>query len=345
MQTRAKVLTAGVAALAGGAAGVSRLRALDRRLRADILADPVGELLEAPLEGGRPLPVASSDGTRIHAQLFGPDDAPTVVLGHGWMEGTRFFTHQIRELSRDHRVVAWDLRGHGRSGDPTGGDYSIEAIAADLDAVLEAALPAGERAVVAGHSLGGMAIVAWAGINPDAVRERVGAAALLNTGVHGLIADSLVIRSPAALEWTRDAIGRTILAAPGRLPSRSSPVSYEVVRYLALGPDAGPATVAFCEELLLSCGPEARAGCGATLAELHLVESIASLDVPTLVVAGERDRLTPPVHSRRLVDALPQGEYLELERIAHMSPVEAPDEIARRLRALARDQLAPVAAR
>lgn len=345
MQTRTKIVSGGIAALAAGAAGASWIRGRARRIRNDVLADPVGDALNAPLEGRR-LAVVSEDGTRIHAEIFGPDDAPTVLLAHGWMEGIRFWTHQIQDLSHDHRVVAWDFRGHGRSADPANRDYTIESLSADFDAVLDAALPAGERAIAVGHSLGGMTIVSWAGLNPSSVRERLAATALVNTGVSGIIADSLVVRTPGVLEWTRDAIGRTILSSPGKLPPPgSSPISYDAVRYLTLGPDAGPATIAFCEELLLSCGPEARAGCGATLSKMDLADSVASLDVPTLVIAGERDILTPPVHSRRLVDALPDGEYLELERIAHMAPVEAPDEISRRLRAMAAEQLAPAVAR
>ena len=344
MQTRAKLLGAGMTALATGVGASAWLRARGREIRDQVLADPAGDALGALPEGGRELTVTSEDGTRIHAEVFGPDDAPAVILGHGWMEASRFWIHQVRELSRDHRVVVWDLRGHGQSAEPANRDYSIEALTDDLDAVLEAALQPGEKAIVAGHSLGGMTIVSWAGLNSDRVRERLGAAALVNTGVGGLIAESLVIRTPGVLEKTRDLVGTTLLSAPGRLPSRSSPISFEAVRYITLGRDVSPATVAFCEELLLSCGPDARAGCGATLSKLDLVDSVASLDAPTLVIAGERDRLTPRIHSQRLVDALPDGEYLEVPGIAHMGPVEAPEKVSAALRALAAKHLAPAPA-
>ncbi|MGH2952175.1 MAG: alpha/beta hydrolase, partial [Solirubrobacterales bacterium] len=194
--------------------------------------------------------------------------------------------------------------------------------------------------VVAGHSLGGMTIVCWAGLHEGRAADRLAAAALVNTGMHGLIADSLVVRTPGALERVSEVVGRTVLAAPGALPPRTNPITYEAIRRLCFGPDASAATIAFCEELVLACGPEARAGCGATMSRLDLRESIASLDVPTLVIAGERDRLTPPVHSRRLVDALPDGAgYTELERVGHMAPVEAPQEISSSLRGLSREHL------
>jgi pimeloyl-ACP methyl ester carboxylesterase len=339
MDRRTKIAAGGITALLAGAAAASSLRSRARRIRELVRADPAHALLSAPLDG-RPLAVESADGARIHAEVFGPDDAPTIVLGHGWVEAIRFWTYQIQDLSRDHRVVAWDLRGHGRSPEPANADYSIEALAADFDAVLDAALRDGERAVVAGHSLGGMTIVCWAGLDHTTPSEQIAAAALVNTGIEGLIAEALVIRTPGALERLTDLVGRTVLSAPGALPPRSNPISYEAMRYVTLGPDAGPATIAFCEELVLACGPEARAGCGATLSKLDLVESVAGLDVRTLVVAGGRDRLTPPIHSRRLVEALPDGTYVELDRIAHMAPVEAPQRVSDSLRTLAAEHLA-----
>ncbi|MGH2955308.1 MAG: alpha/beta fold hydrolase [Solirubrobacterales bacterium] len=335
------IAAGGIAALAAaGAVGASALRARARSTHRRVLADPAHAALSAPLDGGWALEVESADGTRIHAEVFGPDDGPTVVLGHGWLEASHFWTHQIQELRRDHRVVAWDLRGHGRSAEPANRDYSIEALAGDLDAVLQAALPDGRRAVVAGHSLGGMTIVGWAGLDRITPADRGAAAALVNTGIDGLIAEALVIRTPGALERISDVVGRTVMAAPGRLPTRSTPITFEAIRYLTVGPDAGPATIAFCEEMILACGPEARAGCGATMSKLDLRDSVAGLDVPTLVIAGERDRLTPPVHSRRLVEALPDPiGYVELERIAHMGPVEAPERISDSLRGLVREHL------
>jgi pimeloyl-ACP methyl ester carboxylesterase len=355
---RAKIAAGAATAVAGAAAGVT-LRERGRRLRQRVESDPARAVLARPLEG-EPLEVFSADGTPLHAQVFGPErtpavaaggggelagggeedggsatEPPTIVLVHGWTCAMAFWTLQIHELRRDHRVVAFDLRGHGRSAEPAGGDYSIEALAADLDAVLESTLPDGQRALVAGHSMGGMTLVAWAGLRHAAVADRLAAAALVNTGVGGLIAEALVIRSPAALERTRDALGRALLAAPGPLPTRPNPLTYEAIRYLTLGPDASAATAAFCERMVLACAPDTRARCGATMSRLDLSRSLASLDVPTLVIAGERDRLTPPVHARRMVEELPAAGYVELPRTGHMAPLERPAEVGRTLRELA----------
>lgn len=62
--------------------------------------------------------VRSADGTRINVEEYGPQDAPTVVLIHGWTCKTLFWAPLIHELGGEFRVVAYDQRGHGRSETP-----------------------------------------------------------------------------------------------------------------------------------------------------------------------------------------------------------------------------------
>ncbi|MGW3730275.1 alpha/beta fold hydrolase, partial [Streptomyces sp. NPDC000851] len=112
----------------------------------------------APPVPARELIVTSADGSRLHVEVHGPEQAPPVVLVHGWTCSTAFWAAQIRALAADHRVIAYDQRGHGRS--PASPACSTEALADDLEAVLAATLAPGERAVIAGHSMGGMTVMA-----------------------------------------------------------------------------------------------------------------------------------------------------------------------------------------
>jgi pimeloyl-ACP methyl ester carboxylesterase len=325
-----------LAALSAAAAAWEVQRRVDRRRTA---ADPAGAALNAPLEG-RELEVVSADGTALHARDFGPADAPAVVLVHGWTEAIEFWTLPIQALSRDLRVIAYDLRGHGRSATPADPDYSTDAFAADLDAVLRAAIPEGERAVVAGHSLGAMTIAAWAGAHRDEVADRIAAAALINTGMGDLITETLLLRTPKGLDGMRRAVGRRVLSASAPLPKVSTPVSARAIQFIALGPDASPAEVEFCERLILSCRRDVRAACGDTLSQVDLHEDVASISVPTTVIAGGRDRLTPVPHARRMVEALPRVErYVELPRCGHMAAVEEPEAVGDALRELVEKHL------
>jgi pimeloyl-ACP methyl ester carboxylesterase len=180
-----------------------------------------------------------------------------------------------------------------------------------------------------------MTLVAWAGEHRHEVSARIAAAALVSTGMHDLVTETLVLRTPTHLDRFQQKAGRALLSARTPLPTRSSPVSHRAVRYVALSPSASPATVAFCERIVLACRRDVRAACGATVSELDLRASIASLDVPAVVIAGARDKLTPPVHTQRLAEALPRTvQYIEIPRAGHMTPVEAPGDVTAAIRSL-----------
>ena len=106
--------------------------------------------LSEVLPPSRELTVRAADGTPLHAEVFGPPDGYPIVLTHGITCAIRAWAYQIADLATDYRVIAFDHRGHGRSGVPRGNGYTLEALAADLDCVLEATLAPHERAVLAG---------------------------------------------------------------------------------------------------------------------------------------------------------------------------------------------------
>lgn len=143
----------------------------------------------APPAPVRELTATSADGSPIHVEVHGPEGAPAVVLAHGWTCSTAFWAAQIRELASDHRVIAYDQRGHGRT--PASPACSTDALADDLEAVLTATLAPGERAVIAGHSMGGMTVMA-ASTRP-AFREHAAAVLLCSTGSTRLVPESTVL--------------------------------------------------------------------------------------------------------------------------------------------------------
>ncbi|HSC04209.1 MAG TPA: alpha/beta hydrolase [Solirubrobacteraceae bacterium] len=291
-----------------------------------ITRDPEKEALEE-IPRGRTQSVPSADGTALHVELFGPEDGDTVVLVHGWTEALLYWTYVIRGLEdRGLRVVAYDLRGHGDSA-PAKTDYAIPRFGEDLEAVLAACVPEGRRAVVAGHSLGAMSIAAWAGEHD--VERRVRAAALLNTGVGDLVAEHLILPIPGIAQALNRTIARHgFLGSRAPLPRFSTPLSYAAIHYIAFGPDASPAQVAFFERMLITCPPHVRADIGIAMSDMDLHEALPRLTVPTIVIAGARDKLTPPSHARRIADMLPNLRRLTvLENTGHMTPLERPDVI------------------
>jgi pimeloyl-ACP methyl ester carboxylesterase len=334
----------GAAAMAG-AATLAGLAEAGRATRRRLLDDPEYVELSRPL-AGRPQTVVSRDGTRLHAEVFGAENAPTVVLIHGWTCALRFWHPQIVELSRELRIVAYDLRGHGGSGPARGAEFSTAALADDLSAVLAACVPAGRSAVLAGHSMGAMAVLAWAERHPAEV-ERAAGTVLISTGIGNLLAESPLVPLPRSLVRTRRLVGAGVLSAPLATPRWLSPLFLQGVRHVALSPSATAAQVAFCQDVTFACRREPRGRWGQVLATLDLSSAVERLRTPTLVMVGERDRLTPPSHARRLERSLPEPTGLVVVPGAgHMLPVEAADEVIRRLREVVAARLgAPAASR
>lgn len=274
--------------------------------------------------------VVSADGSRIHVELHGPEGAPAVVLAHGWTCNTRFWDAQVRDLAVDHRVVVYDQRGHGRTPAPGPGGYSTRALADDLEAVLKATLAPGQKAVLGGHSMGGMTLMAAAG--RAAVRDHGAAVLLCSTGSSRLTAESLVLPLRAGALRTR--MTAAVLGARAPLGPVNA-VSKAILKYATMGRGSAPERVEACARIVHACPRGARVAWGHVLAELDLEARLRELRLPTAVIAGTEDRLTPPVHARAIEAALPQSLGLtELAGMGHMTPVEAPEAVTAKLREL-----------
>ena len=179
---RRRVLGSVTALAAGAIAGAVAESILARRFapRVDPDASDIG-----PPEGGH-LEVDSFDGTVIHATRAGRAGAPAIVFGHGIIEASSVWHYQMLDpvLADRYSLIAYDARGHGRSGPARGPHgrtpFTSASQARDLVAVLERA--SAGRTVLVGHSMGGIAIMAlWDGEVPRVVRERVAGIVLVNT--------------------------------------------------------------------------------------------------------------------------------------------------------------------
>src|SRR5689334_20507129 len=127
--------------------------------------------------------VRTSDGVELHVATYGSGPL-TVVLLHGWTLDHRLWRRQTADLSERFgeqvRVLAVDLRGHGRSGSSELSDTNLFRLADDVHAVLAQCAPTGP-VILAGHSLGGMAILEFAHRYPTDFAERVAGVALVSS--------------------------------------------------------------------------------------------------------------------------------------------------------------------
>ncbi|AFM16312.1 putative hydrolase or acyltransferase of alpha/beta superfamily [Mycolicibacterium chubuense NBB4] len=289
------------------------------------------------LPRGRVVDVRSRDGVRLHTEVFGPEDGYPVVLAHGITCAIRVWAYQIAELSRHYRVIAFDHRGHGRSSvPPRRGGYSLDHLAADLDAVLEATLAPGERAVIAGHSMGGIAISSWSERHPERVPRRADAVALINTTTGDLLRHVNLLPVPPALADARVRAAGTFLRTFGGAPliRAADRPSRRFVSTIAVGRDADPAVADFVFELFNSTPPAGRGGWARVLVDRLGPQHIGlkNLTVPTLVIGSQKDRLLPIVSSRRIAATAPNlARFVELPG-GHCAILERPHDVNEQLR-------------
>ncbi|MFH9673311.1 alpha/beta fold hydrolase [Streptomyces sp. NPDC017405] len=276
----------------------------------------------------RTLTAVSADGARLHVEVHGPEDAPAVVLSHGWTCSTAFWAAQIRDLAADHRVIAYDQRGHGRS--PASPACTTRALADDLEAVLAETLAPGEKALIAGHSMGGMTVMAAAG--RPRFREHAAAVLLCSTGSSRLVAEARVV--PLRAGRVRNWITARVLGSRAPL-GPVTPVAKSILKYATMGAGSAPHRVEACARIVHACPRAVRHAWSVVLDTLDLDDGVRRLGVPTAVLHGASDRLTPPVHARALAAALPHcASVTELPGIGHMTPIEAPEPVTGRIREL-----------
>lgn len=283
------------------------------------------------------LTVRASDGAALHVDVAGPDDAPlTVVLTHGWTLDTRSWEPVAQRLATHARVVRHDHRGHGRSDPAPAATMTLEQLADDLAAVIAATAPDGPL-VLGGHSMGGMAIMALAERHPALV-ARVGGLALVATASGGLAGHSFGL-SPRAAAVVRGVEKRLYSSRYWeRRSTMGSPrLLGPALRWLLLGPGADRDARRITCESIASCRPVTVSGFRPTLEAHERDAALAAFaDVPTVVLVGSHDKLTPVGSAKRIARALPSARLTIYPEAGHMLPLERVTEVTAHLTALAR---------
>ncbi|GII90824.1 alpha/beta fold hydrolase [Sinosporangium siamense] len=328
---RRKVGIAGavVGAASAGVAGLALAKryAVGRiRLQPDPEMDePFGEL------GDGGTPVVTSDGVTLNVEVDGPEDAPiTVVFCHGYTLNLNSWHYQWREMRETHRVVLWDQRCHGRSQRFWTKDSSIDRLGDDLFDVLEAVAPG--PCVLVGHSMGGMTIMALAERHPELFGDRIKGVALISTSAGRLAEISLGL--PALLAKAVHSVvpsAVSLLGSKGELVDRGreagNDVAFLALRYLGFGDPAAvsPTVVDFVEAMIRSTPTNVIADFYPALMSHDKLSALDVLcEIPSSIIVGEKDWLTPPEHSRAIADVLPRSRLIEVAGSSHLVYLEHP---------------------
>lgn len=285
------------------------------------------------------IPVTTADGARLRVHAYGPADGEILVLVHGWSCSIEYWNPQINAFADRYRVLAYDQRGHGES-ELGRAPLGAASLADDLVAVLDAALPAGKRAVLVGHSMGGMTLQAWAARYPEQVAERASEVVLVNTAASEIrhetdmipvlnkpltVADRPLTVLGATVRMP-SAIAETMLYSPVPLPGGW--LANTVFKDRAMTKNATADEVEFALSVIRSCRPLTRGLHAVALLDIDLGESAEHLTVPTTVIAGSNDLLLPERLSRRIVELLDRTGFLADYHVwptGHLGNIEAAD--------------------
>jgi pimeloyl-ACP methyl ester carboxylesterase len=272
------------------------------------------------------LTVVAPDGVRLRVQVHAADPpaadrfpggaVPTVVLAHGWTLTHASWLPVVERLTTQGlRVVTWDQRGHGRSG-ALRGVASVRSLGDDLAAVLAVVAPDGPL-VLGGHSMGGMTVMAYAGLHPQAFTDRVTGVVLVST-----TADSLDRRLPVREGRAMKLIARFPRVRAGRF------VTTEGQRRLLFGPEADAAHVELTRAQVAATTLPTMGRFYQAITEHDEARALGHFGgIPTVVLVGGNDRLTPPEDAGRLAELAPHADLRVLPGHGHMLAYEATDEV------------------
>ncbi|MCW2512960.1 MAG: putative hydrolase or acyltransferase of alpha/beta superfamily [Mycobacterium sp.] len=318
---------AGISAV-GGLAGTTVARSLTRRV-ADV--DPHRDEDFELLDADRGCVVTTPDGVSLSVKEVGPEDAPlTVVFAHGFCLRMGAFYFQRARLTEQWgsqvRMVFYDQRGHGQSEEAPPASYNVPQLGQDLETILSVMAPRGP-VVLVGHSMGGMTVLAHARQFPQRYPTRVVGAALISSAAEGVSRSPLgeVLKNPV-LEAARLAV-RYAPKTVHRTRGAASSVIGPVLRAASYGDEKiSRSVVAFSERMMHDTPMATLVGFLHALEVHDETDGLATLaKVPTLIVCGDHDLLTPMEYSESMAAELPKSELVIGGGAGHLVQLEQPE--------------------
>ncbi|KPK54343.1 MAG: hypothetical protein AMJ63_03380 [Myxococcales bacterium SG8_38_1] len=272
--------------------------------------------------------VEAEDGTRLFVEELGEGDPPIILTDGIGCDGFAW-RYLAPRLAERHRVVHWHFRGHGRSGPPANRErLSIEDLARDLSRICDAR--GIERPVIVAHSMGVQVALEYYRQNPAGVRALIlmcGTFGRITTTFHGtdlldqvlpsLVRGATMFPGVARAIWGRVPAALAFrVACAGRELDGERIQQEDFQRYwehaALMNPDV------FLRMLQYAGAHDAKG-------------VLPDIDVPTLVIAAERDTFTPMELADEMADAIPNAELEVVEQASHAAPVEQPDLITDRV--------------
>lgn len=321
----------GTAATAAGAfAGLVLERALvtkQVRKQSDD-HEPWGSLRSSPIF------ITASDSSILHAELDragGLEDDLTVIFAHGYAVNQDSWHFQRKALRGVAKLGFYDQRGHGRSARSSRYSHTIHQLGVDLESVIQELAPTGP-VILVGHSMGGMAIQALAGRRPEWFGPRIKAAVLTCTSSGGFT--ELPLGLPRGMAKFVQGVAPSVTSALSGKPhifERGTELGSDLALYLNKRYSfASPVSADLNEFVAKMHGQTSLETLGDYLQAFGKYDSALVLPtlsrISTVVVAAEKDLMTPLSHCAEVAAAIDNSEFITVADCGHMLPLEKPEE-------------------
>jgi 3-oxoadipate enol-lactonase len=259
--------------------------------------------------------VVLSDGARLSYSVHPSPTpgAPRLVLVHSLALDRTIWDDVIAALGGEAEILAYDCRGHGRSGHRAGA-FRAESFARDLDELLDHL--GWPRATIAGCSMGGCVAMAFAGLSPA---RAAGLGLIDTTAWYG--ADA-----PAQFRQRAEA---------ARAKGMAGMIEFQLTRWFSDAFRAArPDVLERLAAVYVANDFDCYAAACALLGDVDVRAHLPTLRMPVAVVVGEDDYATPVEMAKQIHAAIPHSTLTVLPKARHLTPVERPDAIAGVLRGL-----------
>ncbi|NVM31637.1 MAG: alpha/beta hydrolase [Candidatus Helarchaeota archaeon] len=271
--------------------------------------------------------IESFDGIKLYYETSGA--GKPLVFSHAWMTHHGFFKHQIEFFQRDYQTIAHDTRGHGQS-EYSSKNYRIETFAKDLNLILEHLNI--EKAVFLGHSMGGHISLSFYSQFP----EKVEALILIDTTYKSPFESYIPggqLYNPFLKATLRGSRLLSQIINPSKKLARKNLVYRALVKYMIhSGPKSKSDDVKLLEDSLLDVPHEVATLAVEAMMDLNFEKLLPKIAVPTLIICGTIDWLSPLYVSQRMAKKIKKAELFTLNRIGHMSMMDSSVEVNQKLR-------------
>ncbi|SDJ24293.1 Pimeloyl-ACP methyl ester carboxylesterase [Lentzea albidocapillata subsp. violacea] len=273
--------------------------------------------------------VRLEDGTELNVLRAGDPESPvTVVLAHGYALDHRSWHKVVERLSPEFQVIAYDHRGHGRSGGASKETATIDQLGEDLGELIERAVPQGQ-VVIAGHSMGGMAALAMAERRPRLFRQRVLGNVFVSTAASGMSETSLAW--PKAVGKLVRELERAFGPIVRAVREKIEPAKTAGLRWWLFGDQPADEDVDLTADMVWGHWPETVALFRPAVDRYDREAGLTVAKEKALVaVVGDEDRLVPESDAVKF-----GGTSVILSDAGHMLPLERPAELANLIREVA----------